>query len=82
LKTDRLGLKPTIKVAGIPIIFIYSENIYMDPEPQKLMGLLSILSNLSIWRQIISKIQKCPKPVKATLDVGGSRILSNIIFQL
>ena len=45
-------------------------DIYIDPVPQKSMGCLSILSNLSTCCQVISKIQKCPKLVEATLFVS------------
>jgi hypothetical protein len=45
-----------------------SENIYIDPEPQKSMCPLSTLSNLSTWCQVISKIQKSQKLVETTLQ--------------
>ena len=40
----------------ILIYFINSKNIYIDPEPQKLVGPLLTLSNLSTWCQVHSKI--------------------------
>jgi len=42
-------------------------NFYIDTEPQRSIGPLSTLSNLSTWCQVISRILKCLKLVKAIL---------------
>lgn len=44
-----------------------SVNIYIDPQCQKLIGVLSTLSNQSTWHHVICKIWKRPKLVAATL---------------
>jgi len=56
--------KNELMAISIPIILYNSENIYIDPKLQMLMGPLSILSNLSIWCQVIFKIKNAPSRSK------------------
>jgi len=51
-------------------------DIYINPIPQKL---ISPLSTLNTWCQVIAKIQKCPKPVEATL--GCHRVGHAYLFK-